>query len=214
MGKSETAPPSTEGLPVEQTRTEETKNQGKDISETDASDAAGDKKVAGNKNLEHRPLKLKDKENSDSTTGSKERKPSTEQHPEAEKSGYKESEELQRIRAILNQGKPSTGPKKTPISETHRTQSSEGSVEVKKTFSDTKQPNYAAVNGVSTVRTPKPLPRLKDRGPNAGIEAYVESRKINFQGLEVPPVETQQNGPSRTSLDKSEGKHVRVIELH
>ena len=68
-----------------------------------------DQKTVKNKNLQHRPLKLKEKENEPSK-----RKLSTEKDGNTSpgNTGFQESEELQRIREVLNQGKKEKNTKK------------------------------------------------------------------------------------------------------
>ena len=166
-----------------------------DSSDTpDTDNTSNDQKPAGNKSLQHRPLKLKDKEND-----LQKRKLSTEKDAKSppDKAGFKESEELQRIREILNQGKKE---KKTSTSENAdqetdavQAQSPGASEEGKRKISGTKSSKFSAVNGVKGNPSPTPPTRPKARGPNAGLRDYVESRKMNFDVFEVPPVQTQQN---------------------
>lgn len=177
----------------EQTRTERKSQEGG--SGTPNPDATGsDQKPVGNKNLQHRPLKLKDKEND-----LQKRKLSAEKDAKSpsDKAGFKESEELQRIRQILNQGKkekkPSTSENVDQETDAVQARSPGASEEGKRKMSDTKSSKYPAVNGVKGSPFATPPLRPKARGPNAGLHDYVESRKMNFEVFEVPPVRTQQN---------------------
>ena len=156
-----------------------------------------DHKAVGKKNLQHRPLKLKDKEND-----MQKRKLSAEKESKSpsDKAGFKESEELQRIRQILNQGKKG---RKTSSSENADQETDTG--EDKRKLSDSKSSKYTAVNGVKGSPTPTPAPRPKARDPNAGLHDYVESRKMNFDAFEVPPLQAQQNDEQgKTGTEKGE----------
>ena len=152
---------------------------------SDAADAGSDQKAVKNKNLQHRPLK---------------RKPSTEKDAATsppDKPGFKESEELQRIRQILNQGKkekkPSNSENNEQENKTAKAQSPGASKESKRKISGGKSSKNTALNGLTDSSTPSAPPRPKTSGPNAGLHAYVESRKMNFEVFEVPRVHTTQN---------------------
>lgn len=186
----------------EQTRTEKTSQQkSSGVSNNDAT--SGDQKTVGNKNLQHRPLKLKDKEND-----AQRRKLS----PPA-KAGFKESEELQRIRQILNQGKkdrkPSNSDNVSKETNAVRAQSPKTLQEGSRKMSDSKSSkSHKAVNGVEKTPDPTPEPRAKARGPNAGLHAYVESRKMNFEAFEVPPDRTQQ-GDDQGNAGTQQGERLK-----
>ncbi|KAL9988985.1 hypothetical protein ACROYT_G003486 [Oculina patagonica] len=176
-----------------QTRTERKTQEGaSDAPNPDATNS--DQKPVGKKNLQHRPLKLKDKEND-----LQKRKLSAEKDAKSppDKGGFKESEELQRIRQILNQGKkekkPSTSENVDKETDAVQARSPGTSQEDKRKMSDDKSSKYTAVNGVKGSPTPTPSARPKVRGPNAGLHDYVESRKMNFEVFEVPPAQPQQN---------------------
>lgn len=183
--------------------------QTQDVSET--TDASNDQKAVKNKNLQHRPLKLKDKENEPSN-----RRPSTEKEAKSppDKSGFKESEELQRIRQILNQGKKEKKPSNSENLEqengTVKAQSPEAAKESERKLSDSKSSKNKAVNGLSDSSTPTPPARGKTRGPNAGLHAYVESRKMNFEVFEVPSVRTQSDEHEEGEDEK--GKKTKMFE--
>ena len=189
----------------EQTRAERKDQEGSsDASDPDAT--SNDQKPVGNKNLQHRPLKLKDKENE-----VQKRKLSTEKDAKSppDKTGFKESEELQRIRQILNQGKKE---KKTSLSksvgqETDKVEarSPGASEEGKRKMSDSKSSKYPAVNGLKSTASPRP----KARGPNAGLRDYVESRKMNFDLFEVPPVRTEQND-EQGNAETGKGEEIKL----
>lgn len=174
--------------------TEQTTVEKKIQEASDASDANGDQKTVKNKNLQHRPLKLKDKDSE-----SNKRRPSTEKDAKSppDKVAFKESEELQRIRQILNQGKKERKPSNSDNIDQEngpvKAQGPETSQEGKRKLSDSKSTKPSAVNGLSGSPTPAQPPRPTVRGPNAGLHAYVESRKMNFEVFEVPPFRTQQS---------------------
>lgn len=165
-----------------------------------AADAGSDQKPVKNKNLQHRPLK---------------RKPSTEKDAATsppDKTGFKESEELQRIRQILNQGKKE---KKPSVSEnieqenrTEKAPSPGDSKESKRKISGSKSSHDTAVNGLSDSSTPTPPPRPKTRGPNAGLHAYVESRKMNFDMFEVPSIRITQS--DEDGNEERKGKRINM----
>lgn len=177
----------------EQTRGER-KDQEVDSDAPNPDATSNDQKPVGNKNLQHRPLKLKDKEND-----SQKRKLSTEKDAKSapDKAGFKESDELQRIRQILNQGKKEnksrTSENVDQETDTVEARSAGASEEGKGKMSGFNTSTYPAVNGVKGSPSPAPPTRSKARGPNAGLRDYVESRKMNFDVFEVPPVRTQQN---------------------
>ena len=162
--------------------------------ETEASAGNVDQKAVKNKNLEHRPLKLKDKENE-----SNKRRPSTENDSKSspDKANFKESEELQRIRKILNQGKkdkkPANSESTVQGSETAKTKGLVASQENKRKISDSKSPKHSSMNGVANKLQSKPLQKPNRQGPNAGLHAYVASRKINFDSFDVPPTQNVQS---------------------
>lgn len=184
-----------------QTRTERKTQEGAS-GEPNPDAASSDQKPVGKKNLQHRPLKIKDKDND-----LQKRKLSP-----PDKGGFKESEELQRIRQILNQGKkekkPSTSENVDQETDTVQAQSPGTSQEGKRKMSDGKSSNYTAVNGVKGSPTPTPSPRPKVRGPNAGLHDYVESRKMNFEVFEVPPVQPQEND-EQGNLKTGKGKIIK-----
>ena len=193
---------------MEQTSVEKTA-QGGPI----AADVNSDQKPVKNKNLQHRPLKLKDKENE-----SNKRRPSTEKDAKSppDKAGFKESEELQRIRQILNQGKdkiPNNSENIDQENGTVKTRSSETSKENKRKLSDSKSSKVGAVNGLSDSPTPTPPSRPKIRGPNAGLHEYVESRKMNFEVFDLPPVLTQQNDEQEV-VEAREGNRIYFGAYH
>lgn len=169
----------------QQTTTEKT-NQESNTDGTSTDGTSGDQKTVGNKNLKHRPLKLKDKENDENR-----RKLSP-----PPKNEFKESDELQRIREILNQGKKdrklsnsdNAGQDKNSV----RAQSPKPSQEGSRKMSHGKSSKRTAINGVKNTSDPAPPPRSKTRGPNAGLQAYVKSRKMNFEAFEVPSDRAQQ----------------------
>ena len=177
----------------EQTRAER-KGQEGDSDASNADATSNDQKLAANKNLQHRPLKLKDKGND-----VQKRKLSTEKDvkPAPDKAGFKESEELQRIRQILNQGKKeknsSTSENVEQETDKVEARSADASEGGKRKMSGSKSSKYQAVNGVKESPNPTPPTRAKARGPNAGLRDYVESRKMNFDVFEVPAVRTHQN---------------------
>ena len=177
----------------EQTRAERKDQEGgRDTPNPDPT--GNDQKPVGNKSLQHRPLKLKDKEND-----LQKRKLSTEKDAKSppDKAGFKESEELQRIRQILKQGKKekkaSTSENVDQEMDTVQARRPSASEAGKRKMSSSKSSKYSAVNGVKGSPSPTPSIRPKARGPNAGLRDYVESRKMNFDEFEVPPVRTQQN---------------------
>ena len=190
--------------PVQPSRERKTQQGTSAVPNTNATDS--DQKAVGKKNLQHRPLKLKDKEND-----VQKRKLSAERDAKSpsDKAGFKESEELQRIRQILNQGKKE---RKTSSSDnidqetdTAQARSPGSSCEDKRKLSDSKSSKYTAVNGVKGSPTPTPAPRPKARDPNAGLHDYVESRKMNFEAFEVPSLQAQQNDEQgKTGTEKGE----------
>lgn len=189
----------------DQTRTERKDQEvGSDAPNSEVTST--DQKPVGNKNLQHRPLKLKDKENE-----SLKRKLSTEKDAKSptDKTGFKESDELQRIRQILNQGKkekkPSTSENVDQETDTAQAQSSDASEEGKRKMSGSKSSNYPAVNGVKGNPSPTPATRPKARGPNAGLRDYVESRKMNFDVFEVPPARQTQANDEQGNAETGKG---------
>ena len=192
----------------EQTRTER-KDQ-EVVSDAPNSEATStDQKPVGNKNLQHRPLKLKDKENE-----SQKRKLSTEDAKSpTDKAGFKESDELQRIRQILHQGKkekkPSTSENVDQETDTVQVRSTGASEEGKRKISDSKSSKYPAVNGVKGSASPTPATRPKSRGPNAGLRDYVESRKMNFDVFEVPPVRRTQQSDEQGNAETGKGETIK-----
>ena len=159
--------------------------------ETEASAGNVDQKAVKNKNLEHRPLKLKDKENE-----SNKRRPSTENDSKSspDKANFKESEELQRIRKILNQGKKDKKPANSVQgSETAITKGPVASQESKRKISDSKSLKHSSMNGLVNKLQSKPLQKPNRQGPNAGLHAYVASRKINFDSFDLPPTQNVQS---------------------
>ena len=194
---------------------EQTTTEGKDqevVSDAPNSDAtSNDQKPVGNKNLQHRPLKLKDKENE-----SQKRKLSTEKDASkspTDKAGFKESDELQRIRQILNQGKqekkPSTSENVDQGTDTAQARSTGASEEGKRKLSGSKSSNYPAVNGVKGSASPTPATRPKSRGPNAGLRDYVQSRKMNFDDFEVPPVQRTQQSAEQGNAETGKGEKIK-----
>ena len=182
----------------EQTRTERKDQEGgSDAPNSDAT--SNDQKPVGNKNLQHRPLKLKDKDNE-----LQKRKLSSEKDAKSptDKAGFKESDELQRIRQILNQGKKEKKPSTSENvdQETDTVQAEEG----KRKMSGSKSSKYAAINGVKSSPSPTPAPRPKARGPNAGLRDYVESRKMNFDVFEVPPARRTSDEQGNAETEKGE----------
>ena len=175
---------------------------------TDTGGENSDQKPVKNKNLEHRPLKLKDKESE-----SHKRRPSTENDSKSppDKAGFKESEELQRIRQILNQGKkdikPSNSENTDQESGAVKSKGLETARESKRKVSDGESSKHSALNGLSDSPQPTPPSRAKVRGPNAGLQAYVESRKMNFEMFEVPPVRTEE---SDEQVDEEGKKGERI----
>lgn len=169
-----------------------------------------DQKPVGNKNLQHRPLKLKDKENE-----SQKRKLSTEKDAKSptDQAGFKESDELQRIRQILNQGKkekkPSTSENVDQETDTVLARSTGASEEGRRKISDSKSSKYPAVNGVKGSASPTPATRPKSRGPNAGLRDYVESRKMNFDVFEVPPVRRTQQSDEQGNAETGKGETIK-----
>lgn len=193
----------------EQIRTERKDQEvGSDAPNSEATST--DQKPVGNKNLQHRPLKLKDKENE-----SQKRKLSTEKDAKSptDKAGFKESDELQRIRQILNQGKkekkPSTSENVDQETDTVLTRSTGASEEGKRKMSDSKSSKYPAVNGVKGSASPTPATRPKSRGPNAGLRDYVESRKMNFDVFEVPPVRRTQQSDEQGNAETGKGETIK-----
>lgn len=193
----------------EQIRTERKDQEvGSDAPNSEA--ISTDQKPVGNKNLQHRPLKLKDKENE-----SQKRKLSTEKDAKSptDKAGFKESDELQRIRQILNQGKkekkPSTSENVDQETDTVQAWSTGASEEGKRKISDSKSSKYPAVNGVKGSASPTPATRPKSRGPNAGLRDYVESRKMNFDVFEVPPVRRTQQSDEQGNAETGKGETIK-----
>lgn len=193
----------------EQTKTERNDQEvGSDAPNSEATST--DQKAVGNKNLQHRPLKLKDKENE-----SQKRKLSTEKDAKSptDKAGFKESDELQRIRQILNQGKkekkPSTSENVDQETDTVQAWSTGASEEGKRKMSDSKSSKYPAVNGVKGSASPTPATRPKSRGPNAGLRDYVESRKMNFDVFEVPPVRRTQQSDEQGNAETGKGETIK-----
>ena len=182
----------------EQTRTDR-KDQvvGSEAPNSEATN--NDQKPVGNKNLQHRPLKLKDKENE-----LQKRKLSSEKDGKSptDKAGFKESDELQRIRQVLTQGKKEKKPSTSENvdQETDTVQAEEG----ERKMSDSKSSKHPAINGVKSNPSPTPGPRPKARGPNAGLRDYVESRKMNFDVFEVPPVRRTSDEQGNAETEKGE----------
>lgn len=154
-----------------------------------------DEKTVKNKNLQHRPLKLKDKENEPSK-----RKVSTEKdgNTSPDKAGFQESEELQRIREILNEGKKKKIPNNSKNIEQENGKVKPQKPETSKEINvlGNKSTKNVAVNGISKNSSPDSPSRPKLRAPNAGLHAYVESRKMNFEAFEVSADQNagQENG--------------------
>ncbi|KAK2565876.1 EH domain-binding protein 1 [Acropora cervicornis] len=154
-----------------------------------------DQKTVKNKNLQHRPLKLKDKENEPS-----QRKLSTEKDGNTSpgNTGFHESEELQRIREVLNQGKKKKIPNncKNIEQENGKVNHQKPETSTEKNVFGNKSTKNVAVNGISNNTSPGSPSRPKLRAPNAGIRAYVESRKMNFEAFEVSADQSagQENG--------------------
>lgn len=193
----------------EQIRTERKDQEvGSDAPNSEATST--DQKPVGNKNLQHRPLKLKDKENE-----SQKRKLSTEKDAKSptDQAGFKESDELQRIRQILNQGKkekkPSTSENVDQETDTVLPRSTGASEEGRRKISDSKSSKYPAVNGVKGSASPTPATRPKSRGPNAGLRDYVESRKMNFDVFEVPPVRRTQQSDEQGNAETGKGETIK-----
>lgn len=193
----------------EQTKTERKDQEvGSDAPNSEA--ISTDQKPVGNKNLQHRPLKLKDKENE-----SQKRKLSTEKDAKSptDQAGFKESDELQRIRQILNQGKkekkPSTSENVDQETDTVLARSTGASEEGRRKISDSKSSKYPAVNGVKGSASPTPATRPKSRGPNAGLRDYVESRKMNFDVFEVPPVRRTQQSDEQGNAETGKGETIK-----
>lgn len=193
----------------EQIRTERKDQEvGSDAPNSEA--ISTDQKPVGNKNLQHRPLKLKDKENE-----SQKRKLSTEKDAKSptDQAGFKESDELQRIRQILNQGKkekkPSTSENVDQETDTVLARSTGASEEGRRKISDSKSSKYPAVNGVKGSASPTPATRPKSRGPNAGLRDYVESRKMNFDVFEVPPVRRTQQSDEQGNAETGKGETIK-----
>lgn len=193
----------------EQIRTERKDQEvGSDAPNSEATST--DQKPVGNKNLQHRPLKLKDKENE-----SQKRKLSTEKDAKSptDQAGFKESDELQRIRQILNQGKkekkPSTSENVDQETDTVLARSTGASEEGRRKISDSKSSKYPAVNGVKGSASPTPATRPKSRGPNAGLRDYVESRKMNFDVFEVPPVRRTQQSDEQGNAETGKGETIK-----
>lgn len=193
----------------EQTRTERKDQEvGNDAPNSEATST--DQKAVGNKNLQHRPLKLKDKESE-----SQKRKLSTEKDAKSptDQAGFKESDELQRIRQILNQGKkekkPSTSENVDQETDTVLARSTGASEEGRRKISDSKSSKYPAVNGVKGSASPTPATRPKSRGPNAGLRDYVESRKMNFDVFEVPPVRRTQQSDEQGNAETGKGETIK-----
>lgn len=193
----------------EQIRTERKDQEvGSDAPNSEATST--DQKAVGNKNLQHRPLKLKDKENE-----SQKRKLSTEKDAKSptDQAGFKESDELQRIRQILNQGKkekkPSTSENVDQETDTVLARSTGASEEGRRKISDSKSSKYPAVNGVKGSASPTPATRPKSRGPNAGLRDYVESRKMNFDVFEVPPVRRTQQSDEQGNAETGKGETIK-----
>lgn len=193
----------------EQTKTERKDQEvGSDAPNSEATST--DQKAVGNKNLQHRPLKLKDKENE-----SQKRKLSTEKDAKSptDQAGFKESDELQRIRQILNQGKkekkPSTSENVDQETDTVLARSTGASEEGRRKISDSKSSKYPAVNGVKGSASPTPATRPKSRGPNAGLRDYVESRKMNFDVFEVPPVRRTQQSDEQGNAETGKGETIK-----
>lgn len=184
----------------QQTISEQT-NQESSTGGTNTDSTSGDQKTAGNKNLQHRPLKLKDKENDENR-----RKLSP-----PPKNEFKESDELQRIRQVLNQGKKdrkssnsdNSGQDKNSL----RAQSPKPSQEGSRKISHGKSSKHSAVNGVKNIPDPTPPPRPKARGANAGLHAYVKSRKMNFEAFEVPSDQAQQ-GDKQENIGTQQGERM------
>lgn len=196
----------------EQTRTErKTQKDASGVSSPDA--ASGDQKPVGNKKLQHRPLKLKDKEND-----LQKRKLSAGKDAKSppDKGGFKESEELQRFRQILSQGKkekkPTTAENVDQETDTVQVQSTGTSQEDKRKMSDSKSSKYTAVNGVTGSPSPTRPPRPKARGPNADLHDYVESRKMNFEVFEVPPIQPKQND-EQDNAKTEKGKRIKKKKI-
>lgn len=193
----------------EQTKTERKDQEvGSDAPNSEATST--DQKPVGNKNLQHRPLKLKDKESE-----SQKRKLSTEKDAKSptDQAGFKESDELQRIRQILNQGKkekkPSTSENVDQETDTVLARSTGASEEGRRKISDSKSSKYPAVNGVKGSASPTPATRPKSRGPNAGLRDYVESRKMNFDVFEVPPVRRTQQSDEQGNAETGKGETIK-----
>lgn len=184
----------------QQTISEQT-NQESSTGGANTDSTSGDQKTAGNKNLQHRPLKLKDKENDENR-----RKLSP-----PPKNEFKESDELQRIRQVLNQGKKdrkssnsdNSGQDKNSL----RAQSPKPSQEGSRKISHGKSSKHSAVNGVKNIPDPTPPPRPKARGANAGLHAYVKSRKMNFEAFEVPSDQAQQ-GDKQENIGTQQGERM------
>lgn len=180
------------------------------LPENEASAANVDQKAVKNKNLQHRPLKLKDKENE-----SNKRRPSTENDSKSppDKANFKESEELQRIRQILNQGKkdkkPANSENTVQGSETAKTKGPVTSQESKRKISDSKSPKNSSMNGLASKLQSKPLQKQNRQGPNAGLHAYVASRKINFDTFDVPPTQNEQSDEQVTE-EADNGRTINI----
>ena len=173
--------------------------------ETENSAANVDQKAVKNKNLQHRPLKLKDKENE-----SNKRRPSTENDSKSppDKANFKESEELQRIRQILNQGKK----EKKPANSENTVQGSETAKTkgpMTSQISDSKSPKNSSMNGLASKLQSKPLQKQNRQGPNAGLHAYVASRKIYFDSFDVPPTQNEQSDEQVTE-EADNGRTINI----
>ncbi|XP_044177180.1 EH domain-binding protein 1-like [Acropora millepora] len=174
-----------------------------------------DQKTVKNKNLQHRPLKLKDKENEPN-----QRKLSTEKDGNTSpgNTGFQESEELQRIREVLNQGKKKKIPNncKNIEQENGKVNHQKPETSTEKNVFGNKSTKNVAVNGISNNSSPGSPSRPKLRAPNAGIRAYVESRKMNFEAFEVSADQSagQENGQETSSraLDMVDGHPENSIE--
>ncbi|XP_068739524.1 EH domain-binding protein 1-like [Montipora capricornis] len=186
-----------------------TETQTKDV-DAETSDTNTEQKTVKNKNLQHRPLKLKDKENE-----SKKRRPSVEKdgNTSPDKPGFQESEELQRIRQILNQGKKSKKPSDSENIEQQNgkinPQKSDSSKE-RNIFDSKSSTKNATVNGLSKSTTPSAPLRSNTHAPNAGLHAYIESRKIYFEVFEVPADQSQSDGQEVAENDTNSCVENRV----
>ena len=113
----------------------------------------------------------------------------------------------------MNQGKkdkkPANSENTVQGSETAKTKGSVTSQESKRKISDSKSPKNSSMNGLASKLQSKPLQKQNRQGPNAGLHAYVASRKINFDSFDVPPTQNEQSDEQATE-EADNGRTINI----